>query len=365
MSRLLLGLVAGVLLAGCGLGSVGYDADQRRAEASQSQPPPPARSESDVGGGAAELGPFDEPPAADPRVNLDIARRVLADYDAANNAANDARSDDMITAIESGAMLEIDLASYAASRALDPVRPHENEHFTTGDPVFALLPLTTYPVRFLVIGSQVAEGAPAQDTPSTIMQFVRTSADTTWTLEHVANAAGPLPLVPSVDPDGYVVPNSTPAPLDSAGVGPAIVATLNESQSEVTFAPDAGPDAVLAAYLEAREVGLGLDLVPADGQTVGSWPMQDGSLLVLTSFRADITIRPSTGQELVQPPTRDIFNPLVEPGRYADVRLDWLGLQAWTVAPGQPVSLVGTYDGELAASGERTGDVSESPGVEA
>ena len=364
MRRLLLGLVGGVLVAGCGLGSVGYDADQRRAEASRSQPPTPAQSESDVGG-AAELGPYVEPPEGDPRVNLDIARRVLADYDAANNEANDARSDDRITAIESGAMREIDLASYAASRALDPVRPHENDHFSTGDPVFALQPLTTYPVRFLVIGSQVAEGAPEQDSPSTIMQFVRTSADSTWTLEHVANAEGLIPLVPSVDPDGYVVPNSTPAPLDPAGVGPAIVATLNGSQSDVTFAPDAGPDAVLAAYLEAREVGLGLDLVPSDGQTVGSWPMQDGSLLVLTSFRSDITIRPSTGQELVQPPTRDVFNPLLEPGRYADVRLDWLGLQAWTVAPGQPVTLVGTYDGELTVVGQRTGDVSESPGVEA
>jgi hypothetical protein len=368
-ARRLLGSLAAVhmvavaaLLAGCGLGSVGYDADQRRAD------PSPSATATTAGAaetGGHQLGPYQEPPDGAPRVNLDIARRVLADYDEANNRANDARSPDALAAIESGAMREIDLASQAASRALDSVREYKNDHFSTGQPVFALQPMTTYPVRFLVIGSQVAEHDPGPEPTSTTMQFVRTSADSAWTLEHVANAAGSFPFVPTVDQDGYVVPTSTPAPIDPAGVGPAIVATLNGSTADVTFATDAGPQAVLAAYLEAREVGLGLDLVPSDGQTVGSWPMQDGSLLVLTTFRTDITIHPSAGQELVQPPTRDIFNPLLGPGRYADVHLTWLGLQAWTMAPGEPVALMGSYDGELAASGERTAEVSESPDVDA
>ncbi len=175
------------------------------------------------------------PAAAAPAVTLAGARRVLAAYLAANNAANSVRSSSMLAAIEGGASYLMDAGSYRWTRVTDP----QNRHYspiTIADPRFYVPQQSGYPLWFAVRGTWAASGGPAGGWASAWLVFTRASAAAPW-LDI---------LEPNIIPGSPAIqiargPGGTPLQVNLASAPGLAVAPASIGQVTAAYLDDAAP----------------------------------------------------------------------------------------------------------------------------
>jgi hypothetical protein len=117
-------------------------------------------------------------PAAAP-LPVSAARRVLAGWLAANNAANRMRSSSALAKIEGGTSFQIDAGSYRWTRVIDP----GNSRFqpiTLANTSFYIPATARYPMWFAVTGQWTGLDGSRSGLAAAVLVFTRTSAAVPW-----------------------------------------------------------------------------------------------------------------------------------------------------------------------------------------
>jgi len=149
-----------------------------------------------------------QPAAAGPSSSPSGLDGVLGRFVAVNNAANAARDDALLRAVESGTSLVLDLAGYAVSRGTDPAGSRSGGGFDLVEPTWWVSPQDAGPPdvsppdsgrpRWAVVRahgrSQAPGSAPAPS--ATYLAFAQDAPAGGWSQEYavdVAPSAGPVP----------------------------------------------------------------------------------------------------------------------------------------------------------------------------
>jgi hypothetical protein len=159
------------------------------------------------------------------------AKRVLAQYTAANNRSNQLRDASVLASYEAGSSYQLDAGGYAFFRVTDPAN-HNYTAVSYVRPVFYIPHQTGYPAWFAVRVHQQDVPPPASGSSSAdaYLLFTRSSASAKWLQvldPDVLSVSGSAPQV-AADPHGFarqIAPGDAgrlalaPARLPAAQVG--------------------------------------------------------------------------------------------------------------------------------------------------
>jgi hypothetical protein len=247
---------------------------------------PPAPSPSPSAGAAG-------PPAISPAA----ARRVLAGYWAANNQANQARSDTLLARVEAGTSYQLDAGAYQTGRAAGPAgsryMPVTAENLVLWIP---RQPAGTWPRWFAARVTYIGEGAG-------YLVFTQPQAGAPWknVLEpYLLRGAGPGPFVPAAA-DGYA------AQADPDAAGLAVTPAQIEAQTAASLDGAATAVANPGNLADMRdEAYFAAHLPPGSAAGDRHWPggmvfavqTVGGGVLAFYSLTATVTLTPPPGQGL-------------------------------------------------------------------
>jgi hypothetical protein len=248
------------------------------------------------GSPAPSLSPSDGT-AGPPAISTAAARRVLAGYWAANNQANQARSDALLARIEAGTSYQMDAGAYRTGRAAGPAgswyTPVTAENAVLWIPRQAA---RTWPRWFAARVTYMGEGAG-------YLVFTQPRAGAQWknVLEPcLLPGTGPGPFV-IVDTQGYAAqaaPGAAGLAVSPAQIESQTAASLDGAATAVVNPgnlADLRDEAYFAAHLPP---GSAAGDRHAPGGMVFAMPTIGGGVLAFYSLTATVTLTPPPGQPL-------------------------------------------------------------------
>ena len=233
------------------------------------------------------------PAAAAPAITSAAAQQLLARYVAANNTANQVRSDTRLARIEGGSSYQLDAGGYQFLTASDPGNT-SYQSFTYTPSAWYIPRLASWPRWFAVYGTWAGtRSAPYHG----YLVFAQASPAARWLQvlapNITAGAAGPA-AVPATGPGGYAT--AVPAP---PGLPAATAAALDgtAAAAAVTGLP-ALADQQDRAYWEAR-VPRGTAVTDRHSPAPdGAYALaaRGGGAVVFYSLAASLAITPPAGE---------------------------------------------------------------------
>jgi hypothetical protein len=231
--------------------------------------------------------------AGPPAISTAAARRVLAAYWAANNQANQARSDTLLARIEAGTSYQMDAGAYRTSPAGSRYTP-----VTAQNPVVWIPrePAGTWPRWFAARVTYLREGAG-------YLVFTQSRAGAPWknVLEpYLLDSTGPGPFV-ATGTDGYAAqadPDAAGLAVTPAQVEAQTAASLDDTATAVANPgnlADLRDEAYFAAHLPP---GSAAGDRHSPGGLVFAVQTVGGGVLAFYSVTAAVTLTPPPGQAL-------------------------------------------------------------------
>ncbi|MFF7249337.1 hypothetical protein ACFZBU_36165 [Embleya sp. NPDC008237] len=212
--------------------------------------------------------PTSPPTAARPVISEEDARRLLAEHDAENNAANAAFDSERLGRVEGGSLYEKSTGSYRVALATKrkPIEP-----FTYTVSQWLIPPDTGYPKQFAAIGTTKGSGP-----LSGILYFAQERADAPWKLVFSATLRQGEQEV-SAEPGGTMVtyPRVERVRTDAGGLA-------------VTLADDQARRAACGEYAGYVSVGPATKAATDPRFAEGSFTDK-----VVSNFNATITAQPA------------------------------------------------------------------------